>query len=78
MRRHIKDAKRAGYEESEIVGAAMHLIVPGLTLRKVLETETNLTQRQLTLHLGAQFGEQNVTYLCNNLLGEIPYAFLMT
>lgn len=67
----IKDAERAGYEESEIVDAFIHAMVPNLTLWNVSETATNLTLKQLTKYLEAHFREPNVTDLCHILTSKI-------
>ena len=81
--RQIKDAELPGYEETEIVGAVIHAMVPSLTLQNVLEAAADLTLGQSTKYLEAHFGEQNVTDLYNSLTSMIqlpgvsPYTFIM-
>ena len=58
-------------------------IVPGLTLRTVLETTPNLTFDRLTQFLEAHYEQKNAQDLCNTMTNmlqfpeESVYAFVM-
>ena len=44
----IKQARLTGYTDQEVINAVISSMVPGLTLRTVLETTPNLTLDRLT------------------------------
>ena len=44
----IKQARLTGYRDQEVINAVISSMVPGLTLRTVLETTPNLTLDRLT------------------------------
>ena len=58
-------------------------MIPSLTLRNVLETNSNLSLAQLQNYLQSRYGEHSVTDLANNLTSmvqfpkESSYAFVM-
>ena len=78
-----KNEQQAGCEENEIVDAVIGVMIPSLTLRNVLETNSNLSLAQLQNYLQSRYGEHNVTDLANNLTSmvqfpkESSYAFVM-
>ena len=63
----INETKATGYHQDEIVNGVIRAIVPSLSLRKVLETATNLNVDKLPSFLEAYFEEKSTTDLWSKL-----------
>ena len=57
------EAKAAWYNQDEIVNGVIRAIVPGFTLRNVLETTTDLSLDKFLNFLEIHFEEKSTTYL---------------
>ena len=79
----MNEAQQCGYHEREIISAVVRAMTPGLPLRGVLETKTDLTLPQLHQFLEAHYDEKSATELCNKLSGlvqspdESAYNFII-
>ena len=79
----IKQARLTGYTDQEVINIVISSMVPGLTLRTVLETTPNLTLDRLTQFLEAQYEQKNAHELCNTMTNmlqfpeESVYTFVM-
>ena len=79
----IKQARMTSYTDQEVINAVISSMVPGLTLRTVLETTPNLTLDRLTQFLEAYYKQKNAHDLCTRMtnmlqfLEESVYAFVM-
>ena len=79
----INEAKATGYYQDEIVNGVIRAIVPSLSLRKVLETATDLNVDKLPSFLEAYFEEKSTTDLWSKLSSmtqspeEWPYSFVL-
>ena len=79
----IKQARLTGYTDQEVINAVISSMVPGLTLRTVLETTPNLTLDRLTKFLEAHYEQKNAHDLCNTMTNmlqfpeESVYTFVM-
>ena len=79
----IKQARLTGYTDQEVISAVISSMVPGLTLRTVLETTPNLTLDQLTQFLEAHYEQKNAHDLFNRMTNmlqfpdESVYTFVM-
>ena len=57
------EAKAAWYNQDEIVNGLIRAMVPGFTLRNVLETTTDLSLDKFLNFLEIHFEEKSTTYL---------------
>ena len=57
------EAKAAWYNQDEIVNGVIRAMVPGFTLRNVLETTTDLSLDKFLNFLEIHFEEKSTTYL---------------
>ena len=57
------EAKAAWYNQDEIVNGVIRAMVPGFTLRNVLETTTDLSLDKFLNFLEVHFEEKSTTYL---------------
>ena len=57
------EAKAAWYNQDEIVNEVIRAMVPGFTLRNVLETTTDLSLDKFLNFLEIHFEEKSTTYL---------------
>ena len=79
----IKQARLTGYTDQELINAVISSMVPGLTLRTVLETTPNLTPDRLTQFLEDHYEQKNAHDLCNTMTNmlqfpkESVYTFVM-
>ena len=79
----INEAQGNGYKDSEIISAVVRSMTPGLSLRCVLETKSDLDLKTLHQFLEAHYSEKSATELCNQLSSlvqatdESAYAFLI-
>ena len=79
----IKHAGLTGYTDQEVINAVISSVVPGLTLRTVLEATTDLILDRLTQFLEDHCEQKNAHDLCNTLTNmlqfpeESAYTFVM-
>ena len=83
---HIKQVRLTGYTDytdQELINAVISSMIPGLTLRTVLEITPNLTLDRLTQFLATHDKQKNAHDLCNAMTKilqfpeESAYIFVM-
>ena len=83
---HIKQARLTcytDYTDQEVINAVISSMIPGLTLRTVLEITPNLTLDRLTQVLATHDKQKNAHDLCNAMTKmlqfpkESAYIFVM-
>lgn len=79
----VKQAKLTGYTDQEVINAVISAMIPGLKLRTVLETTSNLSLERLKRFLESHYQQKNAHDLCNTLTNmlqfpeESAYDFVM-